>query len=166
MQHERLNGCFQRRWHGSLLEEPSIWWKRGNAASAAGLRGVKEICATRAAFAALKEDGSVHAWGDEKHGADTTATESILCFGVTKLFGNNVSFAAIKSNGGIVFWGDPARGPPLVHPRVPDVKKIYGTKFAFAVLCQDGDVITWGDPSCGGDSSAIDAQLKEHAKAV
>ena len=138
----------------------------GNAASAAGLRGVKEICATRAAFAALKEDGSVHAWGDEKHGADTTATESILSSGVTKLFGNNVSFAAIKSNGGIVSWGDPARGPPLVHPRVPDVKKIYGTKFAFAVLCQDGDVITWGDPSCGGDSSAFDAQLKEHAKAV
>ena len=76
-----------------------------------------------ATFAALKEDGSVHAWGDEKHGADTTATESILGFGVTKLFGNNVSFAAIKSNGGIVSWGDPARGPPLVHPRVPDVKK-------------------------------------------
>ncbi|CAE6948045.1 HERC1 [Symbiodinium sp. CCMP2592] len=138
----------------------------GNAAAVAGLRAVKELCATRAAFAALKEDGSVHAWGDEKHGADTTATESILSSGVTKLFGNNVSFAAIKSNGGIVSWGDPARGPPLVHPRVPDVKGIYGTKFAFAMLCQDGDVITWGDPSCGGDSSAIDAQLKEIAKAV
>ncbi|OLQ06844.1 putative E3 ubiquitin-protein ligase HERC1 [Symbiodinium microadriaticum] len=138
----------------------------GNSTSVAGLRAVKELCATRAAFAALKEDGSVHAWGDEKHGADTTATESILSSGVTKLFGNNVSFAAIKSNGGIVSWGDPARGPPLVHPRVPDAQGIYGTKFAFALLCQDGDVITWGDPSCGGDSSAIDAQLKEHATAV
>ena len=154
MQHERLNGCFQRRWHGSLLGEPSIWWKRGNAASAAGLRGVKEICATRATFAALKEDGSVHAWGDEKHGADTTATESILCFGVTLSLPSKVT--AVLSLGATLhavrLW---------CIPECPMSKKSTGRSSPWPCYAK-----TRMSSPCVGDSSAIDAQLEEHAKAV
>ena len=34
------------------------------------------------------------------------------------------------------------------------------TSSAFAALLGDGSVVTWGDPSSGGDSSAVQGQLK------
>ena len=31
---------------------------------------------------------------------------------------------------------------------------------AFAAVLGDGSVVTWGDARCGGDSSAVQGQLK------
>ena len=40
--------------------------------------------------------------------------------------------------------------------------------FAFAAILADGSVVTWGDPIFGGDSSAVQDQLKtvQHIQAT
>ena len=35
------------------------------------------------------------------------------------------------------------------------------TKYAFAVILDDGSVVTWGNRAAGGDSSAVQHQLKD-----
>lgn len=40
-----------------------------------------------------------------------------------------------------------------------NVRHIYSNKSAFAALRQDGSVVTWGDRQCGGDHSAVAAEL-------
>ena len=39
-----------------------------------------------------------------------------------------------------------------------------GSGRAFAALKTDGSVVTWGHPQCGGDSSAVAAQLSAELK--
>ena len=40
--------------------------------------------------------------------------------------------------------------------------KLASTERAFALWCCGGDrLVTWGDPHCGGDSSAVQEQIKE-----
>jgi hypothetical protein len=57
------------------------------------------------AFAALKADGSIAAWG-----GGTTRTgppfSSIHGIGFTKIYSNARAFAVLKSDGSIVAWGD------------------------------------------------------------
>jgi hypothetical protein len=44
------------------------------------------------------------------------------------------------------------------------VDKIYSTHYAFAAKMQDGSVVTWGSPMSGGDSSRVQAELKQKAE--
>ena len=48
------------------------------------------------------------------------------------------------------------------------LKQIQATGGAFAALLDDGSVITWGRSHLGGDSSAVQAQLKnvQHIQAT
>ena len=40
------------------------------------------------------------------------------------------------------------------------VEQIQATRFAFAAILADGSVLTWGNPAGGGDSSAVQDQLR------
>jgi capsule polysaccharide export protein KpsC/LpsZ len=41
------------------------------------------------------------------------------------------------------------------------VDTIYSTDFAFAAVMRDQSVVTWGSPWSGGDSSTVEAELKQ-----
>jgi co-chaperonin GroES (HSP10) len=43
---------------------------------------------------------------------------------------------------------------------------IYSTESAFAVKMSDGSVVTWGDAECGGNSSHVQAELKQGVDTV
>ena len=43
------------------------------------------------------------------------------------------------------------------------VQTVVGNVAAFAAVKVDGSVVTWGDANCGGDSSAVAAQLSGSA---
>lgn len=59
------------------------------------------------AFAALKADGTVAAWGDAANGGlISTATASQLT-NVVQIFSNTFAFAALKGDGTVVTWGMP-----------------------------------------------------------
>ena len=58
------------------------------------------------AFAAVKGDGSVVAWGDQTSGGNSDAVRSQLTTGVRQIVGNRSAFAAVKEDGSVVTWGN------------------------------------------------------------
>ena len=58
----------------------------------------------RAAFAALKADGSVVAWGDPDSGGDISGVAERLRGDVMQIFSSAGAFTALKGDGSIVSW--------------------------------------------------------------
>ena len=112
-----------------------------------------------AAFAALKNDGSVVTWGRDFAGGDSSAVASKISSGVVEVFSTALAFAALKSDGSVVTWGHPLRGgDPVVatlntnsggysYSHVTNqisggVVKIFATQFAFAALKTNGSELS------------------------
>ena len=147
--------------------------------------GVVDVFSSRYAFAALKNDGSVVAWGDPLRGGDTGSSQKFLGGNVKTIAANGTSFAALKKNGRVVTWGDPWRGgskkivdfhtfhwtltedesEPRIIGSVKEslrsgVSEIYSTRYAYAALKEDGSLVTWGLQKAGGDSSGVRDRLQ------
>jgi hypothetical protein len=76
------------------------------------------------AFATLKADGSITAWGNSKYGGTAPSGNDY-----TKIYSNQQAFAALKADGSITAWGG---GPGA--PSGNDYTKIYSNQQAFAAL--------------------------------
>ena len=121
------------------------------------------------AFAALRADGSVLAWGDPELGGDSSAVDAALSAGVVQVFSTNAAFAALKADGSVVAWGDAESGAntsAVGAALLGDVRSLSSTEAAFAALKADGSVITWGDEHYGGDSDAVAERLAAGVIAV
>ncbi|OLQ14631.1 E3 ubiquitin-protein ligase HERC2 [Symbiodinium microadriaticum] len=119
-----------------------------------------QVQATRGAFAAILGDGSVVTWGHDAFGGDSRAVQDPaqlknVQLVQTWLFG----FAAILGDGSVVTWGPRVRGMTAVVCR-DSVQQVQASESAFAAILADGSVVTWGDAGCGGDSRAVQGQLK------
>ena len=115
-----------------------------------------------AAFAALKEDGSVITWGSPSHGGDSSSVSNELSSGVVQIFSAIYSFAALKEDGSVITWGYSLLGGDSSN--VSDqlssgVVQIFSTDYAFAALKDDGSVVTWGHSDSGGDSTNVSTKL-------
>ena len=80
------------------------------------------------AFAALREDGSVVAWGDFIGGGDTTNVSDALD-GSTKvitILSTSTAFSAVREDGSIISWGDSNRGADtsLINDKLDSVAAI------------------------------------------
>ena len=101
--------------------------------------------ANSAAFAALKADGSIVAWGDAGHGGTGAPSGN----GYTNIYSTSAAFAALKADGSIVAWGSSSDGGSGV-PSGNGYTKIYSTGHAFAALKADGSIAAWGANWAGG----------------
>jgi diketogulonate reductase-like aldo/keto reductase len=63
--------------------------------------GYTKIYSTAHAFAALKADGSITAWGSSNWGGSGAPDGN----GYTKIYSNWGAFAALKADGSITAWG-------------------------------------------------------------
>ncbi|MCX6964698.1 MAG: putative Ig domain-containing protein [Verrucomicrobia bacterium] len=121
---------------------------------------VKEMFSTSNAFAALKNDGSVVTWGEDRAGGNSSvyhgyydtysSISSNLTSNVKTIYSNYSAFVAVKQSGPIVTWGRAEYGGQGPSLNSSDVVKIYSTERAFAALLKDGSVVTWGESSSGG----------------
>jgi uncharacterized protein YjbI with pentapeptide repeats len=120
------------------------------------------------AFAALKTDGSVVAWGfvyNNSDGANTNFPNSngtSLTSGVINIYSTLYSFAALKSDGRVVTWGQATYGgdsSSVSSSLSSGVIEVYSTQYAFAALKSNGSVVTWGYAMYGGDSSSVSSSL-------
>jgi Ca2+-binding RTX toxin-like protein len=110
------------------------------------------------AFAVLKADGSVVAWGDSSRGGDLGAVSSQVQSGVVELFSNQEAFVALKADGTTVSWG---QSNAKLSSSLSNVKTIASTSHAFAALLNDGTVVTGGSSTDGGDSTAVATELTD-----
>ena len=141
-----------------------------------------------AAFAALKEDGSVIVWGDVRHGGKMVLSDyngniiskiDEIKSGAKAIYSTEYAFAALKEDGSVVTWGDMYYGGKeaivdfknnininVSNKLKSDVKAIYSTRESFAALKEDGSVVTWGYAYSGGNSSDVANELKNGVKAI
>ncbi|WP_291515430.1 Ig-like domain-containing protein [Bdellovibrio sp. ArHS] len=116
---------------------------------------VKEIVGNDSAFAALRSDGSVIAWGTMNTGGTAPTAIAAENSDIVKIYSAPMAFAALKSDGSVVAWGYPFYGadaPASVTAVNSGVIKIFSTDGAFAALKSDGSVVAWGESGRGGDS--------------
>ena len=109
------------------------------------LRGVQQIQASHAAFAAILEDGSVVTWGHERYGGCSSAVRDQLK-GVVQIQASHAAFAAILEDRSVVTWGSESFGSDssAVRDQLRGVKQIETTGRAFAAILEDRAVVTWG----------------------
>eukprot|EP00435_Cladocopium_sp_Y103_P073701 s17_g44.t1 len=125
------------------------------------LRGCTQVQSTNDAFAAIREDGLVFAWGRPECGGDSSAVQDQLK-SAKQLQATSKAFAAILEDGSIVTWGNPACGgdSSSVQDQLRNVQQVQANRGAFAAILKDGSIVTWGRPECGGDSPAVQDQLR------
>ena len=70
------------------------------------LSGVKAIYSTYYAFAALKEDGTVEAWGDSVYGGSGVPSN----LSGKAIYSTERAFAALKEDGTVEAWGSSSYG--------------------------------------------------------
>ena len=119
------------------------------------------------AFAAIRTNGSVIAWGSDSHGGDTSSVSAQLdgSTRVVQLYASNGAFAALRFDGSVVTWGDLYAGgdssavASQLNGAIP-VSRIVGTGSAFMAVRMDGSVVSWGDTAAGGDSGSRSTSLQ------
>lgn len=115
----------------------------------AGLSGVTAIAAGYSKTVALKNDGTVVAWGYSGNGQTTvpaglSGVSAIAAGGYYT--GHTV---ALKSNGTVVAWGDDGYGLATVPAGLSGVIAIAAGYYHTVALKNDGKVVAWGDDRYG-----------------
>ena len=121
---------------------------------------IKQIFATKEAFAALKSNGNVYTWGDSDYGGDSSLVSSEL-INITNIYSTERAFAALNSDGNVITWGDSNYGGDSsdVSSKLI-ITNIFSTSKAFVALDNNNTVVaTWGDENSGGDSTDVLSEL-------
>ncbi|CAJ1409294.1 unnamed protein product, partial [Effrenium voratum] len=111
------------------------------------------------AFALVRGDGSVAAWGARCWPAPQLRDAVAVAVSFA-------AFAARRRGGGVATWGKAHYGGDSneVQEQLQGVEHIEASYAAFAALRADGTVVTWGDSGYGGDSAAVQEQLRDVRK--
>jgi alpha-tubulin suppressor-like RCC1 family protein len=117
------------------------------------------------AFAILKADGTVVAWGDSGYGGSIPSSEQNTLTNVNALYSTQRAFAALRADGSVRTWGaGTSYGSGIFvsnnqNNQYNPVVNIYSTDRAFAALKRDGTVIAWGDSDYGGNQNDVPASI-------
>lgn len=98
-----------------------------------------KVISTREAFAALKDDGSVVAWGSPSYGGDTVAVRQELSSDVIDIFSNGGTFLALKKDRSLISWGYTGSFGHTNNPGLSEgVASVHPLKSGFYVKKMDG----------------------------
>lgn len=126
-------------------------------ATIASLTNIKSIAATEGAYAVLKNDGTVIAFGDTDTGGDASSVQAQLT-NVQQIAGTNYDFAARRNDGSVQTWYGafgwlvPASGQNLFN-----VSNIVVNGSVGVAISNNGSASAFGDSSDidAADSSAL-----------
>ncbi len=113
----------------------------------AGLTGVKAIAAGWGHSVALKQDGTVVAWGINDHGKQSTVPAGLK--NVIAIAAGGDTTAALRRDGSVVAWGYNGFGQTNVPP---DLGKVTGLSLGYdhvLALLDNGKVRAWGHNNLG-----------------
>ena len=122
------------------------WGNDGQATVPAGLSGVVAIAARGFHTVALKQDGTVVAWGSNNSGQTTVPAglSGVVAIAVGRLY-----TVALKQDGTVVAWGSNSDGQATVPAGLSGVVAIAVGVFHTVALKQDGTVVAWGNNDDG-----------------
>ncbi|MBV4467019.1 hypothetical protein KVG95_27270 [Pseudomonas sp. SWRI79] len=113
-----------------------------------GLTDVRCVTAGGQAFAALKKNATVFAWGVPSHGGAIELNIEKELINVKELAATAGAFVALLGDGRLVAWGHRDFGgeiPVSLISQLTPAAKIIGNTADFTVLLRDGRVFSWGD---------------------
>ncbi|MFZ6688771.1 hypothetical protein ACO0K0_13570 [Undibacterium sp. SXout11W] len=150
-------------YHGLLTEADTAMNDPQNGLSAsvlASLTNIKSIASTVGAYAALKSDGTVVAFGDTDTGANVTAVQPQLT-NVTNVMGTNFDFVALRKDGSVVGWGSPYFGLAIPKQTLSGVSNITLDGSAGVAKTSLGTATAFGDATRvdAADSSSVSKLL-------
>ena len=93
---------------------------------------------------ALKEDGSVVAWGNNEYG-QCNVPEGLKAIKIASGYRQSM---AIKEDGSVVAWGDNEYGQRNIPEGLKAIKIASGDRHSM-VIKEDGSVVAWGDNEYG-----------------
>ena len=142
-------GCYSTSNHGS-----------GNSQIIKVGMPIKSVVSNAYAFAAIRNDGSVIAWGEPHAGGD----DSSLPPGkrVQSITPGITSFTALFEDGTIHSWGYDLGGEPTNMPADSKVVALTSTGDTYMALLDNGSLFSWGVDGQGG--AGPDGQLIELPK--
>ena len=117
---------------------------------------VQRVQATNGAFATVLADGSVVTWGKPTAGGDSCAVQHMLK-NVQEVQATNVAFASRRISGDM---RQSNCSGSSVQDQPRNVRRIQAANAAFAAISAEGTAVSWGHPLVGGDSSAVQDQLR------
>lgn len=106
---------------------------------------VVSIYATKNAFAALLNNGSVSCWGNKINGG--TTPRNIM--NVKEIYSTESAFCALKYDGSIQCWGNKINGGST-PTNYKNITAIYSNSMCFTALYNDGSIFSWGNSQYGG----------------
>lgn len=119
-----------------------------------GLSDVTIVYANAVAFAALKYDKTIVAWGMKGRGGDPGNIT-----GVGAVYSTRYAFAALREDGTVQCWGDKEGGGNNTTPStLSNVVAIFANEHAFVALRSDKTVAAWGNKDYGGDPYPASSQ--------
>ena len=95
----------------------------------ADLKDVRAIYSTSGAFAALKEDGTVQAWGDSRYGGSGVPAD---LKDVRAIYSTYFAFAALKEDGTVRAWGSSSRGGSGVPGGLANITTLFGSTLYYS----------------------------------
>ncbi|CAE7940191.1 HERC2 [Symbiodinium sp. KB8] len=163
----------QRLAQGQLGSRGKLWTSAGESLSAGTVRQAQlcdgdvltlqtrplQLVEGSYCWACIMYDGSVVTWGDTSHGGDSWAVRERLR-NVKQVAAAGAALAAVTEDGSVEVWG-PLGLENMPAPKLSGVRELIASAFSFAALMDDGSVVTWGLTQTGGDSSSVQAQLKD-----
>jgi hypothetical protein len=122
----------------------------------AGLSGVKQLAITQYSAAALKQDGSVVAWGLSDFG-EADVPEGLKATAITA---EGSRFVALTEQGTVVTWGSPVTGGLPASVQIPgNVKAIASSNNVSLALLADNTLVALGSPAPPTEFLATDPLL-------
>ncbi|MFM9105066.1 MAG: hypothetical protein ACKOPS_28615, partial [Cyanobium sp.] len=132
------------------------------------------IFSTSNAFAALRADGSVIAWGRDLSGGQLDKTGEKNPVDLQAKIGTNVNtiaasdnaFTALRRDGSVISWPTDSFGGDAQKVAGSFVS-LYSNRYAFAGITESGEVKVWGSRDFGGKlSSAVKKDLSGGVKRI
>ena len=126
----------------------SPWTAYANPVQLGGvaLRGVVAVAAGAAHSVALKNDGTVVAWGNSYRGRTSIP---VGLSEVTAIAAGALHTVALKRDGTVVAWGDNSAGLTNVPVGLSGVTAIAAGDYHTVALKSDGTVMAWGSNTAG-----------------
>ena len=122
------------------------WTTRQGTALPFTTTGISAIAAGNAHTVALKNDGTVVAWGDNYYGQTTVP---VGLSGVSAISAGSYHTVALKNDGTVWAWGRNDDGQTTVPIGLSDVSTIAAGSDHTVALKTDGTVVAWGSDFSG-----------------